>query len=234
MIHKLVQSILLVLFVSIGVNAQLRQERSSSVQERAQKLEPFIAVAAQRYGIDPRILRVLCYLESRYRTEAVSPKGARGPMQFMPETAARYALKNPHDPRVAIDAAARYLRDLLRKFDGRVDLAVAAYNAGEGTVVSFRTGRSLRLASGKVINPAGRITGGIPPYRETQEYVRSAIGFLVNRPTPLTKSFGFWPNTAKRRTANESRDFTIDVMVDESISQLHLAEEAKSVLIEVP
>ena len=75
-------------------------------------------------------------------------------MQFMPETAARYALTNPHDPQTAIDAGARYFRDLLRKFDGRVDLALAAYNAGEGTVEAFRTGRSLRLANGKVINRA--------------------------------------------------------------------------------
>jgi hypothetical protein len=234
MIHRLVQSVLLVLFLSIGINAQLRQERSSSVQERAQQLEPFIVVAAQRYGIDPRILRVLCYLESRYRLDAVSPKGARGPMQFMPATAARYALQNPHDPGPAFDAAARYLRELLRKFDGRVDLAVAAYNAGEGTVDAFRSGRSLRLANGKVINPAGRITGGIPPYRETQEYVRSAISFLVNRATPSTKSFPFSLSTAKRSVANDGRNFTIDVMVDESVSQLHSTEEAKSVLIEIP
>ena len=190
MIHRLVKSILLLLLVSIGVNAQVSRERDSSVQERAQKLEPFIVESAQRYGIDPRILRVVCYLESRYRLEAISPKGARGPMQFMPETAARYALRNPHDPKTAIDAGARYLRDLLRKFDGRVDLALAAYNAGEGTVEAFRTGRSLRLTSGKVINPAKTITGGIPPYRETQEYVRSAIGFLINRRTVPTKFFG--------------------------------------------
>lgn len=234
MIHRLVQTILLVLFVSIGVNAQFRQERSSSFQERAQKLEPFIVESAHRHGIDPRILRVLCYLESRYRLDAVSPKGARGPMQFMPETAAKFALQNPHDPKTAIDAAARYVRDLLRRFHGRVDLAFAAYNAGEGTVDAFRTGRPLRLAGGKVINPAGRITGGIPPYRETQEYVRSAIGFLVNRTTTPTKSFGFSLSTAKRIVANESRDFTIDVMVDESIFQLHVTEAAKSVLIEIP
>ena len=98
----------------------------------------------------------------------------------MPDTAKRFGLKNPHDPQQAIDAAARYLRDLLRTFGGRLDLALAAYNAGEGTVQSFRTGRPLVLSSGKIINRQGRITGGIPPYRETQEYVRSAITFLTN------------------------------------------------------
>src|SRR5258705_4328037 len=145
MIHRLSQSIVLLLLVCGPINAQVRAERESSIQERAQKLEPFFVESAQRYGIDPRILRVLCYLESRYRIEAVSPKGARGPMQFMAETANRYALQNPHDPRTAIDAGARYFRDLLRRFDGRVDLALAAYNAGEGTVDAFLTGRSLRL-----------------------------------------------------------------------------------------
>jgi soluble lytic murein transglycosylase-like protein len=96
-------------------------------------------------------------------------------MQFIPETAKRFGLRNPHDPQQAFDAAARYMSLLLRKFGGRIDLALAAYNAGEGAVESFRTGRPLLLANGKVINPRGLITGGIPPYRETRDYVKSAI-----------------------------------------------------------
>jgi len=140
--------------------------------------------SAKRYGIDPRILRTVCFIESRFRASAVSPKGARGLMQFMPKTAAAYGLQNPHDPKAAMDAAAHYLRDLLRKFGGRVDLALAAYNAGEGTVESFQTGRPLVLASRKIINPRRLITGGMPPYRETQQYVKSAIVLLMNRPYP--------------------------------------------------
>lgn len=99
-------------------------------------------------------------------------------MQFMPATARRYGLQDPHDPKAAIDAAAHYLRDLLTKFGGRVDLALAAYNAGEGTVESFQTGRPLVLSTGKIINPHGVITGGVPPYQETETYVRSAIRLL--------------------------------------------------------
>jgi len=99
-------------------------------------------------------------------------------MQFMPDTAKRFGVRNPHDPQQAIDAAARYLRNLLRKFGGQIDLALAAYNTGEGTVESFRTGSPLVLTSGKIINRRGQITGGIPPYRETQEYVRSIIALL--------------------------------------------------------
>jgi len=135
-------------------------------------------------------------------------------MQFMPDTAKRFGVRNPHDPQQAIDAAARYLRDLLRKFGGRLDLALAAYNAGEGTVESFQTGRPLVLASGKIINRRGQITGGIPPYRETQEYVRSAIAFFAsdqvksleltsrslqdNSTLPLLSSRNLKPNSPNR------------------------------------
>jgi len=142
-------------------------------------------------------------------------------MQFMPDTAKRFGVRNPHDPQQAIDAAARYLRDLLMKFDGRLDLALAAYNAGEGTVESFQTGRPLVLASGKIINRRGRITGGIPPYRETQDYVRSAISFFTedqvkslaplslqkSNPSRLLNSRNLKPNssqTPKRLSLNAS------------------------------
>jgi soluble lytic murein transglycosylase-like protein len=100
-------------------------------------------------------------------------------MQFMPETAVRYGLKNPHDPKAAIDAAAHYLRDLLERFNGRVDLAVAAYNAGEGAVESFRTGTPLVLRTGKIINGRRLVTGGVPPYPETRAYVRSILSPLI-------------------------------------------------------
>ena len=153
----------------------MAQERDESLNRRAQSLEPFIVESARRYGIDARLLWTVCFTESRFRVEAISPKGARGPMQFMPDTAARYGLANPHNPKAAIDAGARYLRDLLQRFDGRVDLALAAYNAGEGTVESFLTGRPILLRTGKLINPRGVVTGGIPPYAETENYVSSIL-----------------------------------------------------------
>ena len=117
MTHRLVHVLVLLLLVGTSINAQQRAD--FSIKQRAESLEPYFLDSAKHYGIDPRILRVLCYLESRFRLTAISPKGARGPMQFMPETAARYGLNNPHDPRAAIDAAARYFRDLLLRFDGR-------------------------------------------------------------------------------------------------------------------
>jgi soluble lytic murein transglycosylase-like protein len=161
--------------------AQAPRDPRPSIEQRSQRWEPLISESANRYGIDARVLRVVCFLESRFRPGVISPKGARGPMQFMPETAQRYGLQNPHDPKAAIDAAAHYLRDLLMKFGGRVDLALAAYNAGEGTVESFQSGRRLVLPSGKIINPRRLITGGLPPYQETRAYVRSAIALFANQ-----------------------------------------------------
>jgi hypothetical protein len=100
---------------------------------------------------------------------------ARGLMQFMPETAHRFNLSNPHDAAAAIDAAARYLNVLTARFDGKLELVLAGYNAGEGTVESYRDGRSLRTSKGKVINPRRIKTNGVPPYRETMLYVKRGL-----------------------------------------------------------
>jgi soluble lytic murein transglycosylase-like protein len=228
MTHRLVHVFVLLLLVGGSINAQQRAD--FSIKQRAQSLEPYFLDSAKRYGLDPRILRVLCHLESRFRVTAISPKGARGPMQFMPETAARYGLNNPHDPKAAIDAAARYFRDLLHKFDGRIDLAFAAYNAGEGAVGAFKNGRTLRLSNGKVINAAGLVTGGIPPYRETQNYVRLAIdllrggGLLTTIPVDRSKT-----NVSLTAT----RDFTIDVTLNEVHPSSRLSDKTKRFFIEI-
>jgi soluble lytic murein transglycosylase-like protein len=225
---RLVHILVLLLLVGTSINAQ--QPADFSIKQRAQSLEPYFLDSAKHYGIDPRILRVLCYLESRFRLTAISPKGARGPMQFMPETAARYGLNNPHDPRAAIDAAARYFRDLLLRFDGRIDLAFAAYNAGEGAVSAFQNGRVLRLSNGKVINAAGLVTGGIPPYRETQNYVRLAIDLLRSRGLVTTVPLSRSKTTLALAT---TRDFTIDVTLTEAHPTSRLSEKMKSFFIEI-
>jgi soluble lytic murein transglycosylase-like protein len=228
MIQKLVHALVFLLLVGISINAQ--QGMNYSIQQRAQSLEPYFVDSARRYGIDPRILRVLCYLESRFRLDAISPKGARGPMQFMPETAARYGLMNPHDPKRAIDAAARYFRDLLHRFDGRIDLAFAAYNAGEGTVEAFRNGRVLRLSNGKVINAGRSVTGGIPPYHETQNYVRLAIDLLRRRGRVIAMPSG---GSKTDEGLTTTRDFTIDVTLTEVHPGSLVRERSKWFFIEV-
>jgi soluble lytic murein transglycosylase-like protein len=206
-LYKLVQPTILLLLTATTM-AQAGRDPGPTLQERAAQLEPVIVESAKRYGIDPRILRTVCFIESRYRLDAVSPKGARGPMQFMPDTARRYGLQDPYNPRAAIDAAAHYLRDLLFRFDGRLDLALAAYNAGEGTVESFLTGRPLRLTSGKIINPRGLVTGGLPPYSETRTYVKSIIGLFLQSAGQVPKDslIPLVKNTKPRRSMNwESR-----------------------------
>jgi Transglycosylase SLT domain len=80
-------------------------------------------------------------------------------------------------------AAAKYLRLLLNRFDSRVDLALAAYNAGEETVEAYRAGRAIRIGD-KVINPSLRMTGGVPPYRETQNYVAAGLRIFNNLNLP--------------------------------------------------
>ena len=159
-----------------------RQRRAvmSRMRERARLYEPYMIAAAQKHGVDPRLLWTIAFLETRFRPELVSPMKARGLMQFMPDTARRFKLSNPHDSRAAIDAAARYVKQLASQFDGRLDLVLAGYNAGEGAVDCYRTGRSLRTSRGKVINPRGIKTNGVPPYRETIAYVKRGL-LVFNR-----------------------------------------------------
>ena len=231
--RRLYLSLTLLLFLASSAAPQGRSDVGPSLQDRARQIEPFIKESSRRYGVDARILRILCFIESRYRIDAVSPKGARGPMQFMPETAKRFGLKNPHDPKEAIDAAARYLRELLKRFGGRLDLALAAYNSGEGTVESFQTGKPLILPSGKIINPRGRITGGIPPYRETQNYVRFAIAFFTNSQTAKAKLPAVLPQPEISRPLVNAQRLGPDSDIKNRRASSVAAEKAGSFFIEV-
>ena len=145
------------------------------MRQRALVYEPFIAAAARKYRVDPRVLWTIAYLETRFRVDQVSPKGARGLMQFIPSTAKRFNLTNPYDALQSIDAAARYVSELTKQFNGRLDLVLASYNSGETAVDCFLNGRTVRTRSGRLINPRGIKTGGVPPYSETQRYVRRGV-----------------------------------------------------------
>jgi len=169
------------LSTDVFAQAQKRSRTTNTWRTRAKLYEPLIASTAERYNVDPHLLWTIAYLESGFTHNAVSYKNGKscayGLMQFTRSTAARYGLTNPHNPSDSIDAAARYVRDLHTRFGPRVDLILAAYNAGEGTVEAFREGRTLVLPNNKIINPRGHRTGGIPPYNETQQYV--ARGELI-------------------------------------------------------
>jgi hypothetical protein len=148
---------------------------SAAWRSRAAQYEPLFNSAALRHGVDARWLWIIAYLETRFRPELVSPKGARGLMQFTDATAERYDLVDPHDAAASIDAAARYVRDLSMRFGNRLDLILAGYNAGEGAVDAYLKGYALRLPNGRVINPQGLKLGGIPPYEETRNYVANGL-----------------------------------------------------------
>lgn len=154
-----------------------RRQQPGRMRERARLYEPLIAAAAARHQVDPRALWTIAYLETRFRSEVVSPHGARGLMQLTPATARAYGLRNPHQPAAAIDAAARHVKILAARYDNRLDLVLASYHAGETTVDAYLSGTAINLPSGKVINSRAQRTGGVPPYGGTQKYV--ARGFSV-------------------------------------------------------
>jgi soluble lytic murein transglycosylase len=110
-----------------------------------------IRTAAARHGVDARLVEAVVQVESAGNPTAVSPKGARGLMQLMPDRAAELGVRDPFDPAQNVEGGVRHLRDLLQRFSGDVTLALAAYNAGEAAVRAYN---------------------GIPPYAETREYVR--------------------------------------------------------------
>ncbi|MDX6404635.1 MAG: hypothetical protein QOH70_2090 [Blastocatellia bacterium] len=156
---------------------QRKRRMRSAMRQRALIYESAIAAAAAKYRVDPRALWTIAYLETRFRPWQQSPKGARGLMQFMPGTAARFNLKNAYDAIQSIDAAAQYVAVLSNQFNGRLDLVLASYNSGEAAVDCYLKGKTIRTRNGKLINPRGIKTSGVPPYAETQSYVRR--GMLV-------------------------------------------------------
>ncbi len=146
-----------------------------SVHERARFFEPTISRIASEEQVDPYLLWTIAYNETRFRPWLSSPAGAEGLMQFIPATALRFNLFNPYQPESAIRAAACYVRFLSNRFAGRVDSILAGYNAGEGAVDAFLTGRTVRSGK-KIINAGGiKTIGGVPPYRETIEYVTRGL-----------------------------------------------------------
>ena len=134
-------------------------------------LQQAIYEESAKYKIDPNLVLALVWQESGFKLNAVSPKNARGPLQLMPQTAARFGVRNPHDAKESVRGGVKYLVELLDRFGGNVSLALAAYNAGELSVEAYLYGKTV-IVEGKVINRRGMRTDGIPPYAETINYVR--------------------------------------------------------------
>lgn len=130
---------------------------STSKKERgwttgSSRIDSLIKQNGAKYGVDPYLTFCVMEQESHFNARALSPKGARGLMQLMPGTSARFGVRRPSDPAQNIAGGTRYLKQLIEQFNGRIDLVLASYNAGEGAVMKF--GRT------------------VPPYRETRDYVK--------------------------------------------------------------
>jgi len=127
---------------------------NAAIMVAPEKIARTIDESAARYGVDPALVRAVVANESSFDPYATSKAGARGLMQLMPETAARFGVADSYDPVANVDGGTRYLRELLDRFGGDARRAVAAYNAGPGAVERY---------------------GGVPPYAETQQYVGGVL-----------------------------------------------------------
>ena len=123
-------------------------------REGGKDLRALAVAAAERHGIDPGLVLAVVGVESAFRSDAVSPKGAQGLMQLMPQTAASLGVSNPMDPAQNLEGGARHLEGLVARYKGDLKKALAAYNAGAGAVDRH---------------------GGVPPYSETVAYVSKVL-----------------------------------------------------------
>lgn len=191
------------LLLALPAEARIRSRNTSDISTALTRAIPYhraIRAAAMRNSVNPHLLWTIAYLESRFQPRCVSPKGARGLMQFIPATGRRYGLltlRDLHDPLQSIDAAARYVRDLNAMFGGRVDLVLAGYNAGENAVINSRY--------------------RVPPYRETRSYVARGLSVFkricevdvlasrpIQRTTTSSKDIQHRPRTLSARRASRS------------------------------
>jgi|GEM_PF-1319963 len=131
------------------------KDNYQELQNRSRRYQNSITQASRQYGVNENLIKSVITAESCFKVKARSHKGARGLMQLMPATARRFGVRNSYDSHQNIGAGTKYLRWLLNRFNGNVHFALAGYNAGEGKVDRY---------------------GGIPPYKETREYVRRVMG----------------------------------------------------------
>ena len=141
------------------VNAQIYSNTANSVQTTTDytsksKIKELISRVSQKHGVDEKLVNALVKKESGFNPQAKSKVGAMGLMQLMPATAKGLGVTNPMDPEQNVEGGVKYLKSMLDKYNGNIILALAAYNAGPGAVDKY---------------------DGVPPYKETQNYVKSIL-----------------------------------------------------------
>jgi hypothetical protein len=154
-------------------------------------IDSYILDSGRRNSVDPLLLYAIMHQESTFKPRAMSNKGARGLMQLMPRTAQRFGVTSIWDARQNIEGGTRYMRFLLDKFEGDVELALAGYNAGEGAVIKFGY--------------------RIPPYSETQEYVRriSQRYNVIRDPQAFSHANSYTRDQLAANQRKESRPLTM-------------------------
>jgi soluble lytic murein transglycosylase-like protein len=153
--HTMVQTVLDRLMTLVdGVSGGMGVGSGGSLLARPSIFDDLIAEVAGRHDMDPALLKAVVQTESGFSQDAVSSKGAKGLMQLMDETASQLGVVDPFDPAQNIDGGARFLNQLLERYDGDVVSALAAYNAGPGAVDRW---------------------GGVPPYQETQNFTARVL-----------------------------------------------------------
>lgn len=155
------------------------------VQVSDEELASIFKEASETYSVPENLLTAMAKQESNFRADATSASGAMGIMQLMPATAEALGCENPYDARENIMAGAKYISQLLERYDGNTSLALAAYNAGSGNVAKY---------------------GGIPPFAETQNYVQKVLGYLGESVSPELGS-------QSSETAEEAQPKTLSVKV---------------------
>ncbi len=176
-----------------------------SAVKAPENLEAIFTEAAKKYGVSEKLLKAVAKAESNFNPSATSKKGAAGVMQLMPATARSLGVDDPYDARSNIMGGAKYLRENLERYNGNVDLTLAAYNAGSNNVSKY---------------------GGIPPFKETQEYVKKVKNYMGAGDSE-TSGYGSNISNALEYLTGQSWEEENGSLVPEKSDYLYLIELMK-------